>query len=239
LGRRSSRYDEGLFVVEGELLVAEAFDAGWNVIEQFQSIDARDQFRDGPPVSFLYGDDFKKISDVMSPQGVAAIVSMEPPAKLTKSAMTWCVVCDSIADPGNLGTIMRSAEAAGASTISLVGNCVDPFSPKVVRASAGAVFHVQMRLADTYEQLVAQEVRLLGLTSHHAIAGKSPSSLYDVTTSGRLGLVVGSESHGISQSAPIHEWVTIAHVGRSESLNAAMAATVACMYVAHNRESAR
>lgn len=59
LGRRSARYDEGLFVVEGELLVAEAFDAGWNVIEQFQSIDARDQFRDGPPVSFLYGDDFK------------------------------------------------------------------------------------------------------------------------------------------------------------------------------------
>ncbi|MSO59295.1 MAG: RNA methyltransferase [Ilumatobacteraceae bacterium] len=239
MGRRSSRYEEGLFVVEGELLLAQAFDAGWNVIEQFQSIDARDQFRDGPPVSFLDGNDFKKISDVMSPQGVAAIVSMEPPSRLTNSIMSWCVVCDSIADPGNLGTIMRSAEAAGASTISLVGTCVDPFSPKVVRASAGAIFHVQMRLADTFEQLLAQKVRLVGLTSHDTVSGKSPKSLYDLTTSGRLGLVVGSESHGISKNAPIDEWITIAHVGRSESLNAAMAATVACMYVAHNREAMR
>ncbi len=173
----------------------------------------------------------------MSPQGVAAIVSMEPPSKVTKNTLSWCVVCDSIADPGNLGTIMRSAEAAGASTISFVGSCVDPFSPKVVRSSAGAIFHLQLRLADTFEQLIEEKIRLVGLTSHDVVAGKSATSLYDLPTAGRLGLVVGSESHGISKSAPIDEWVTIAHVGRSESLNAAMAATVACMHVARSRQA--
>ena len=78
-------------------------------------------------------------------------------------------------------------------------------------------------------------LRLLGTTSHEQIAGIDPTSIYEADLSGCVGIVVGNEAHGISPHAPIDTWVTIPHVGRSESLNVAMAGTVAMMHIAHVR----
>lgn len=231
-GRRSARYDEGLFVVEGPILVLEALRSGWNIVECFVSPDS--DFHVEVPIYELDERTFDSVSDVKTPQGVMAVVEMRPPKSASIRGDNWCLVADGISDPGNLGTMMRSAEASGASEVVLLNNSVDPYSPKVVRSSAGALFHLATRVS-TYEQLCSEGLRLLGLTSHDSVNGESVRSMYDVDVDGRIGVVVGSEAHGISPSSPIDQWVTIPHEGRAESLNAAMAATVMCMHVAHAR----
>lgn len=152
------------------------------------------------------------------------------------SSRDWVLVADEVSDPGNLGTLIRSAEAAGVSAVVLSGSTVDPWSPKVVRSSAGAVFHVPILQGVTLNDVRAMGLRLLGTTSHEDIGSTTPVSIYDVDVTGAIGVVVGNEAQGLSVDAPVDEWITIPHVGRSESLNVAMAGTVALLHVAHARQ---
>ena len=122
-----------------------------------------------------------------------------------------------MADPGNLGTILRSAEAAGFDAVALTPGSVDPFSPKVVRASAGALFHVPV-LVDVDPTSLG--IPLVGTSSHHGVA------YTEADLSGPMALVVGNEAHGVPEDLSVDQWVSIPHAGRSESLNAAMATTV-------------
>jgi TrmH family RNA methyltransferase len=147
----------------------------------------------------------------------------------------WLVVLCEVSDPGNMGTLIRSAEAAGARGVVTVGSTVDQWSPKVVRASAGAVFHVPIWSVQSLETLSNHGVRLLGTTSHDSLSVSHPESMYDFDYSGLLGVVLGNEAHGLDPEAPVDAWVTIEHAGRSESLNVAMAGTVFAMHVAHWR----
>jgi TrmH family RNA methyltransferase len=147
-------------------------------------------------------------------------------------------VLDAIADPGNLGTILRSAEASGADLVVLTPGSVDPYNPKVVRSSAGALFHVPVVEA-TLDAVVASGLTTIGTTSHDA-ADRTVLSHTEVDFSGRVALVMGNEAAGLpdewSDSAgPIRRWVTIPHVGRSESLNVAMATTVLAFEAARQR----
>jgi TrmH family RNA methyltransferase len=132
---------------------------------------------------------------------------------------------DAVSDPGNLGTILRSAEAMGASGVVLGSGTVDPFNPKVVRASAGAIFHVPV-----VESVTLAEVRALGYrvlaTSSHEQPGSVP--LRDANLGGAVCVVLGSEAHGVdsAHAANIDQWIRVEHAGRAESLNVAMAATI-------------
>lgn len=235
-GRRSARYDEGLCVVEGPVLVRDAIASGVQVVEVFVREDRiDDDISIDAPVYVLSTSVFNSVSDAQTPQGVMAVCEL-PEAKFPHcDEDTWLVVADAVADPGNLGTIVRSAEAAGASAVVLLHNTVDPFSPKTIRASAGAVFHLPV-IALTYADLREAGVRLIGTTSHDA-TDLTPGSLYDLDCTGCLGIVLGNESHGLSPESPVDEWVTIEHVGRSESLNVAMAASIIAMHVSHCRSS--
>jgi TrmH family RNA methyltransferase len=112
---------------------------------------------------------------------------------------------------------------------------VDQWSPKVVRASAGAVFHVPIWSVQGLETLRSHGVRLLGTTSHESLSVSHPESMYDCDYSGLVGVVLGNEAHGLDPEAPVDGWITIEHAGRSESLNVAMAGTVFAMHVAHCR----
>jgi TrmH family RNA methyltransferase len=142
------------------------------------------------------------------------------------------VVAAGLADPGNLGTVLRPAEAAGADAAALTPDTVDLTNPKVVRAAAGAVFLVPA--ADNVElgELRALGFRLLGTSSHRG----TPYSAADYA--GRLAIVIGNEAHGLPDDAPIDEWVTVPHAGRAESLNAGMAAAVICFEAARQRAQA-
>lgn len=129
------------------------------------------------------------------------------------------VVADQLADPGNLGTILRSAEAGGVDAVVTTPGSVDPFNPKTIRASAGALFHVPVVLA-SLDEVRSAGLRLMGTSSHRG----SPHTR--ANWSGRIAIVMGSEAHGLADDAPVDDWVRIEHRGRAESLNVAMAATL-------------
>lgn len=223
VGRRSSRWDEQAFVVEGATLIAEALGAGWDVEVQFAAPGAATV--PGVPAVPLASGVIERVASTEHPQPLIAVVRMSaalaPPVQARR-----VMVCAGIADPGNLGTIMRSAEAAGCDLVALTPGSVDPFAPKVVRASAGAIFHVPV-VVDVDPSSLG--VELIGTSSHSG----DPYRLANL--SGRVGIVIGSEAHGIPPDLRIDRWVTIPHAGRSESLNAAMAATLLVFEVMHQQ----
>jgi TrmH family RNA methyltransferase len=165
-----------------------------------------------------------------------AVCEMPPVSSMSFGSFDWLMVLNEVSDPGNLGTLVRSAEAAGASGVVMVGTTVDPWSPKVLRASAGAMLHVRLWQIDSLEQLRMAGVRLLGTSSHDDISVTGAVSLYDADFSGLVGIVMGNESRGLDASADVDSWITIPQRGRSESLNVAMAGTVVAMQVAHARQ---
>lgn len=222
IGRRSSRRDEGAFVVEGAVLIDEARRAGWDVEVQFVAPGGVPVV--GIPVRDLADGVIERVASTESPQPVIAIVRMRDVP--TVASPRRVLVCAGISDPGNLGTIIRSAEAAGCDLVALTPGSVDPFSTKVIRASAGAVFHLPI-ITDVDPGALG--VELIGTSSHRGDDYRS----FDL--SGAVGIVVGSEAHGIPDDVPVHRWLTIPHAGRSESLNAAMAATLVVFEVMHQQ----
>lgn len=175
------------------------------------------------------------MSDTESPRGVLAVCDIPHAGPLSFTQNDWVLVLHEVSDPGNMGTLIRSAEAAGARGVVLVGSTVDPWSPKVVRASAGAVFHVSIWSVDRLATLREAGIRMLGTTSHDSLAASSPESLYDADLAGAVGVVLGNESHGLPLDADVDGWITIEHVGRAESLNVAMAGTVIAMHISRSR----
>ena len=151
---------------------------------------------------------------------------------------SFVVVLDRVSDPGNLGTILRSAEAAGADLVVLTPGGVDPFNPKVVRSSAGALFHVPV-VTSTIDEVAAAGFELFGTTSH-GFPGRTVVSYTDADLSGRIAVVMGNEAAGLPDDwndtvGPVRSWITIPHSGRSESLNVAMATTVLVFEAARQR----
>jgi len=225
LRRRSERVAERAFVLEGPKLLAEALAAGAPIEAVFVSEDA-------PPVDFpearvLRRGVLERVADTVTPQPVLTVCrAVDVPLAALASA-TFLVVCVDVQDPGNAGTILRSAEAAGAGGVVFAGASVDPYNPKTVRASAGSLFHVP--IAIDADPLPALSQRRLGTVAH----GGTP--LDDADLRAPVALVLGNEAHGLPAEAPIDEWVTIPMVGRSESLNVGMAAAVLCFEVARQR----
>jgi TrmH family RNA methyltransferase len=253
LGRRSARYEESAFVVEGALLIEEAVSAGWRIEAEFVSPD-HDPVTTGAWFHLAPGV-LERVSSTQSAQGNLAVVTM--PDSISNSVgsnsvgsnsagsglegFDFLLVADRISDPGNLGTLLRSAEAAGVDAVVLTPDSVDVFNPKVVRSTAGALFHIPVRHLDL--QAVRQAgFTLIGTSSHLGV----PHTEMD--WSGRIALVLGNEAHGVNDygvhdpdgdSAPIMtEWVRIQHHGRAESLNVAMAGTVLCFEAARQRSTA-
>ena len=179
---------------------------------------------------------FNSVADTDSPRGILAVCAIPDAGSLSFNDSDWLLVLHEVSDPGNLGTLVRSAEAAGATGVVLVGNTVDPWSPKTVRASAGAIFHVPVWQVDSLDTLSAVGIRLLGTTSHDSLGVSHPESIYDADVSGLIGIVLGNEAHGLPADIAVDSWITIEHAGRSESLNVAMAGTVLAMHVARSRE---
>lgn len=243
MGRRSARVDEGRFVVEGAGLLAQAFLAGWQIESVFlahgtvpESLGLPAGFADAAPrLAELAPKVMERVATTEAPQPVLAVVERRTATIDALDAASLVLVADRIADPGNAGTLLRSAEAAGVDAIVFTSGSVDVFNPKVVRSSAGALFAapvvVDVDLAAVADRCrrADQAIRLLGTSSHDGAA-------YDtVDLAGPVALVVGNEAHGLDAAAPVDGWVTIPHSGRAESLNVAMAATVLVFEAARQR----
>ena len=231
VGRRSARLEEGVLVIDGPTLVAEAVRAGLDVECQFVGPHA-DPVAGAGIVHLLADGVLEKVSDTEAPRGVVAIARRPRSSTDVLDRATFVVVAHGLADPGNLGTLMRSAEAAGADALAITPGSVDATSPKVVRSSAGAVFHLPIVEIADLDELRVRGIRIIGTSSHHGV------DFTDVDLTTRVALVIGHEAHGLPADTPIDEWVSIPHVGRAESLNAAMAGTILCFEVARQRRTA-
>ena len=209
-----------MFVVEGRVLIEEAVAGGWEIEAQFVDPTGRPVPGAGGAVLDLAPHVMERIASTESPQPVLAVVRNPQTSIADLVEPSLVVVCDRVADPGNLGTILRSAEAAGVDGVVLLAGSVDPFNPKVVRASAGALFHVRVVVDVAMHELQQLGLPMVGTSSHRG----TPYTTSDLSRP--FALVMGSEAHGIDDQLPIDEWVSIPHVGRAESLNVAMATTL-------------
>lgn len=170
---------------------------------------------------------FEALSDTRSPQGIAAVLRIEPQGldAIDISGGGAVLVMHDLRDPGNLGTTIRSADAFGAVGVILTGSCADPYEPKVVRATAGSLFHLPVVEAEWGQ--VAGWARDLKV-SVYATALEGSHAVGKVGIPKRVALVIGNEARGLPQSIlqDATYTVTIPMSGRAESLNAAVAAGV-------------
>ena len=214
-----------MFVVEGPLLIAQAVAAGWEIEAQFVAPGAHAVASSGP-VYELAPNVIERVASTEAPQPVVAVVRMRE--SMLPADADFVMVAHRLADPGNAGTIIRSAEAAGAQAVVFTPGSVDPFNPKVVRSTAGSLFRIPVVSAEL-DVLQAAGLRVLATSSHHGTA------YTEADLTGRVAVVVGNEAHGVPDDAPVDGWLTIPHAGAAESLNVAMAATVLAFEVARQR----
>lgn len=189
----------------------------------------------GARVQWLAPGVLERVADTATPQPVLSVVRTPTVTLDDLWDLALVAVLAEVRDPGNAGTVVRAAEGAGASAVVFARGSADPFSPKVVRASAGALFHLPVvQGGDTREVLdvLAQRgVRRRGTVAH----GGQP---YDqVDWSLPTALVLGNEAWGVPDDVAreIDDWVTIPMSGRAESLNVAMAASVLLFEAARQR----
>ena len=240
LRRRSARQSERAFVLEGEKLLAEALEAHVPLEAVYHAFATRvpvvEQASDrGIRVFELAAGVLERVSDTTTPQPVLAVAGCVDVALEKLQDRGVVVVCVDVRDPGNLGTVLRSAEASGAAGVVCCGGSVDVYSPKCVRASAGALFHTLVVAGgdphSVLETLGSWGMRRLG-------ARRQGGSSYErVDLRPPVAIVLGNEAHGLGRTLEplIDGWVTIPMEGRSESLNVGMAAAVLCFEAARQR----
>jgi RNA methyltransferase, TrmH family len=230
LARRSFRQSEGRLPIEGVRLVEEALDAGctpafalWTVslmaTERGQALHERLQALEVPLMEVAPGL-LADLADTVAPQGVITVIPI-PEIPLSQ-APDLILVLDGLQDPGNLGTALRSALAAGVNLVLLAPGTVDSTSPKVIRAGMGAHFRLPIRHADWPS--IGDLTRGLAVWTAHVGATRDYAAVDWRVPS---ALVVSSEAHGPSPGArAMGEPVCIPLSGPMESLNAATAAAV-------------
>jgi TrmH family RNA methyltransferase len=173
----------------------------------------------------------ERVATTERPQPFLAVVRYEGARPEVLTSAGFVVVAVGLSDPGNLGTVLRTAEAAGADAVVLTPDTVDATNPKVVRSSAGALFLVPVVDHVELGEVRAAGLRVLGTSARSG----TPYTEADLT--GRLAVAVGNEARGLPDDAPVDGWLTIPHAGRAESLNAAMAAAVVCFEAARQRRA--
>ncbi len=175
----------------------------------------------------------KSVSAVETHQGVIALVERPRPAVgWLEGSRPFALVLDGVQDPGNVGTLFRTAEAAGVSFILLTRGCADPLSPKALRASAGSAFRVPHAPDLSVEGLL--ELLPSGLTLAAAVAGPGASSLFEAALDLPLALALGSEGSGLDPrlEAASSVRIRVPSAGKVESLNVAAAGAIALFEIA-------
>jgi TrmH family RNA methyltransferase len=241
-GRPKERRENGAFLAEGVRLVEEAFNAGWNFRfvlytdglgprgqELVKSLTTR-----GVDVEPVVENLFQSVTETETSQGILAVLALDPPKSLLPPAkLDFILIPDQIRDPGNLGTLLRTAAAAGVQAVFIPPETTDPFAPKVVRAGMGAHFRLPI-LPLTWDQL---QERVAGMSVYLSDA-EGEKSCWEVDFTRPTALIVGGEADGASKQAReiATEGIRIPMPGHMESLNAGVAGAV-LMYEAVRQRS--
>ncbi len=226
LHQKATRDENELFVAEGEKLaeelLASEYLAEFIVVRESSAInivELADQFSErGVPVYIAPKHQFDQLCDTKTPQGIIAVVNNKEQAFYPKESF---IALDGVADPGNVGTIIRTADWFGIKQIIVGNECADGFGPKTVRSSMGSIFRVSVHYTDNladYLKSKFKSVKLFGADSNaETLIGK-------VKPTKQFGLVFGNESKGISSevSSALSSTFKIEGIGEAESLNVAV-----------------
>lgn len=242
LQRRPVRHRENRFIVEGMRLVegmkeagqgpvfvfyTELFSGRPRAVDLLQALDAS-----GAQVLRVTDQVMRAMADTKTPQGVLAV---SPFPQLTPSKSGLTLVLDGVRDPGNLGTILRSADAAGVEQVITTKGTVDVFSPKVVRGGMGAHFRLPIQYDGEWEEIEA------ALEDRQVLLADPRGNLpyYEVDWTEPSALIVGGEAHGPGQEARelVVQRVAIPMQGGAESLNVAVAASIMLFEAARQRSA--
>lgn len=221
LADKKYRRKEGRYVVEGERLVADAIRHGAKVTNIFVKESVADKFATSYPDADVVADRaFDTLCDTVTTQGIVAVVEQ---AELPLAAPCGnSLVLDGLQDPGNVGTLIRTAAACGFTDVYAVGS-VDLYSPKVLRSAMSAHFCVKLHQSDDIEAVFAVLDGVMKVCAD--MGGKN---VFDVKFDGKVALIVGNEGNGISDFTRRNADITVAlpMANDFESLNASVAGSV-------------
>ncbi len=246
LHKREARSKTGLFLLEGPQAVAEALTYRPELlVELYATPTALDRYADiaqtavdaGVDVEFVTEQVLESIADTVTPQGIVAVCHQFPTSvkdllRPGERAPRLVAILEEVRDPGNAGTIVRAADAAGADGVILSGRSVDLYNPKVVRATTGSIFHLPIAVGVELGSVV-ERARATGLQV--LAADVKGDDLLAVRREGALSRptawLFGNEARGLSdeQLAFADRVVSVPLYGRAESMNLATAASV-CLY---------
>jgi TrmH family RNA methyltransferase len=259
--KRAFRQRERAFLAEGPQAVAEAHRCGARVTDLFVTVPARSRHSDlvteiaeaGIPVHVVSGEIMNELAQTVTPQGLLAVcgfidvplAELNPKTRqagLPAPALSLVALLANVRDPGNAGTVLRTADAAGAHAVVFADASVDPYNGKCVRASAGSLFHLPVvagaRLEDAVKSMREAGLRIV------AADGRAGRPLDDPGVQARLAeptaWMFGNEAWGLPPElvALADEPVAVPIYGRAESLNLAAAAAV-CLYASARAQRVR
>lgn len=242
--KSKERREQGVFVVEGTKMVAEA-PLEWlktvYVSETYEKASEHAQFiqdlkHQGIVIEIVADNVFKAVSDTQTPQGILAVVSMPVYSleELLQGDKTHLLILESIQDPGNLGTMVRTGEGAGVSGIIMNKTTVDLFNPKTIRSTMGSIYRVPFYVTDNLEETL-ELLKKEGINLYAAhLKGKASYDEMDYTAP--TGFLIGNEGNGLSDTIAdmASAYIKIPMEGQVESLNAAISATL-LMYEANRQ----
>lgn len=237
------RSEQDVFIVEGIKMYQEA--PADRLVHTYlsESLYHRqpELFRTADPhaVTLLSDRAFEAVSDTKSPQGILCLVrqyhyQLEDLLGASKSGVPLLIALENLQDPGNLGTIMRTAEGAGVTGVLLSEDCVDLYNPKVIRSTMGSVYRMPFYYAEDFHRSI-QECQAKGIRWYAAhLKGEGSHDGQDYT--GPAGFLIGNESRGLTDgtAALADTYIRIPMDGRVESLNAAVASAI-LMYEANRQ----
>jgi len=225
-----------LFPVEGVRLCEEALNSDWPVesafcSESFLTTESFKMFEGelknrGNSLIILKENSFKQLTETEQPQGILLIIkipTIRNEDSLNLSGLRFILILDSIRDPGNMGTLIRSADWFGVDLIISSSDTVDYFNPKVVRASMGSIFHVKFLTAENISNIIpnlkAQKFQVISTLL------SSTKSIADIQVKSSVALILGGEADGVSQDLQkiADENIAIKKYGQAESLNVSVA----------------
>ena len=247
INEKKIREKENLIALEGEKLCTEALRSGLKAEYALFSEEAEKKFPEIKkslselcPVYTVTESVYSYISGQKTPQGIFLAAKLLDKSKNLDRIIEKekIILLDGIQDPGNLGTIIRTAEAFGIEGIVLSGDCADPYSPKVLRASMGSVLRLNPHcLSDTLLGALT-ELKKEGFTLYAAMLDNAAKKLGEFSFPKKTALIIGNEGHGISSSAAEQCEKLYIPIQTAESLNAAIAAGIICYELGKARLSA-
>lgn len=235
ISSKKERLNQGLFVIEGirslkeaikeHIVLSEVFFSE-SAYEKYQSI--ADEAAAADSIFVISNELADKITDSVSTQGVFALAPVvHKDISLLDSGAKRILILDNLQDPGNLGTILRTADAVGIDAVILCENCCELYNPKVIRSTAGSVFRLNIIVCGGFEE-VCKAIKNTGAEVFAAVVDRDAEHITKLDFPKRCAVVIGNEGNGIptDHANLCDRRITVDMRGNTESLNASVAAAI-------------